>query len=58
MLYPEESKELAKLFESYQLDLNNKQKTNLYMMQFESSKRIISYLKHNNKSITITSIHR
>ena len=58
MLYPEESKELATMFESYQIDTNNKQKTNLHTYQFASSKRIITYILHTNKTITITTIRR
>ena len=58
MLYPEESQELAKKFESYQIDLKNKQKTNLYAYKFESSGRIIHYILCDNKTILITKIYR
>lgn len=53
MLTAEESKEIAKQFKNYSLDLNNKQKENLYTYKFECTGRIINYIL-NGQSIIIT----
>lgn len=58
MLLPEESKEIAKQFPNYHIELNDKQKTNLYTYRFESSGRIINYILNSDKTITIVNIIR
>jgi len=58
MLTPEESKEIAQKFNNYNLDLQNKQKTDLYAYRFLCTKRIINYILNGDKSITIIKILR